>query len=313
MAGIDPSGWNADHPEWTFAGFNATYSHTPGDNSSRLFSEKIPLGTERTISFYATVAGGHGIVYLRGYTADNLPLNTISRGGTGLLAVSYTFGPQFTHYQLGIGAFPERGDAGTGDVIDMDQVIGFSSIGSNVAIASAASIPGQVVTDADGTVIERGPSVAKARPSIPTSQHDFVRGSKIDKNWYQFLQALNDAIPSAAEIETKAAAAVASLAEPEFKVHQTGTTEVTGSQAEGYQIGMRPLADSGTGDALVKVTRDAFGRVEGTEAATTDDLAEGSNLYHTDARRSEVLVADGVSAPPVMLTNEAEDDFTHQG
>lgn len=44
------------------------------------------------------------------------------------------------------------------------------------------------------------------------------------------------------------------------------------------------LADSGTGAALVKITRDAKGRVSGTSAATTTDLAEGTNLYFTDAR-----------------------------
>lgn len=44
------------------------------------------------------------------------------------------------------------------------------------------------------------------------------------------------------------------------------------------------LPDTGIGAALVKTTRDAYGRVEGTEAATTDDLAEGAtNLYFPEA------------------------------
>ena len=44
------------------------------------------------------------------------------------------------------------------------------------------------------------------------------------------------------------------------------------------------LADTGIGAALVKLTRDDYGRVEGTEAATTDDLTEGAtNLYFPEA------------------------------
>lgn len=49
-------------------------------------------------------------------------------------------------------------------------------------------------------------------------------------------------------------------------------------------LDLADLADSGTGAALVKLTRDAKGRISGTEAATTTDLAEGDNLYFTDAR-----------------------------
>lgn len=56
-----------------------------------------------------------------------------------------------------------------------------------------------------------------------------------------------------------------------------GTTGVT-------TYGLAELADTGEGAALVKITRDSYGRVEGTEAATTDDLPEGENLYYTDAR-----------------------------
>lgn len=49
-------------------------------------------------------------------------------------------------------------------------------------------------------------------------------------------------------------------------------------------VSLSPLTDTGTGTALVKITRDAYGRVEGTEAATTDDLPEGeTNQYFHDA------------------------------
>ncbi|WP_372362912.1 hypothetical protein ACCQ10_09455 [Xanthomonas sp. NCPPB 1325] len=49
-------------------------------------------------------------------------------------------------------------------------------------------------------------------------------------------------------------------------------------------FGLADLPDSGTGAALRKITRDAKGRLSGTQAATTSDLPEGTNRYFTDAR-----------------------------
>ena len=64
------------------------------------------------------------------------------------------------------------------------------------------------------------------------------------------------------------------------------TTDVTlDVGADGVTtIGLADLADTGTGAALVKITRDAKGRLSGTSAATTSDLTEGTNLYFTDVR-----------------------------
>lgn len=96
---------------------------------------------------------------------------------------------------------------------------------------------------------------------------------------------------------------------------------------------LEPLPDTGVGAALVKITRDGYGRVEGMEDAALDDLsdvdtttvppADGDTLaWDAGAAKwapravaaggvGEILVADGLSAPPVMLTNEAEDDFLY--
>jgi len=50
---------------------------------------------------------------------------------------------------------------------------------------------------------------------------------------------------------------------------------------------------------------------------TVDIKGRLSNMTLVDASGGsgggEILVADGVSAPPVMLTNEAEDDFLYEG
>lgn len=49
-------------------------------------------------------------------------------------------------------------------------------------------------------------------------------------------------------------------------------------------ISLADLANSGVGAALVKITRDAKGRVSGTQSATTDDLPAGStNKYFPEA------------------------------
>lgn len=85
-------------------------------------------------------------------------------------------------------------------------------------------------------------------------------------------------------------------------------------------FGLSDLYDTGTGDALVKITRDAKGRIAGTEAATTDDLPEGAtNHYFPEAPEdgktygrkdgdwSEVQAGGGVlpmvngETPPVLM------------
>lgn len=49
-------------------------------------------------------------------------------------------------------------------------------------------------------------------------------------------------------------------------------------------ISLADLANSGVGAALVKITRDAKGRLSGTQSATTDDLPAGStNKYFPEA------------------------------
>jgi hypothetical protein len=67
---------------------------------------------------------------------------------------------------------------------------------------------------------------------------------------------------------------------------------------------LNDLADSGTGAALVKITRDAKGRVSGTHAATTTDLTEGSNLYYTDAR-SDARISVQKAQPLGLATLDA--------
>lgn len=96
----------------------------------------------------------------------------------------------------------------------------------------------------------------------------------------------------------------------------TGTAQqidvANGNAAAGLPtISLSNLPDSGVGAALVKITRDAKGRVSGTQAATTDDLPPGStNKYFPEApndgwpyARQSLAWAplDGPNSPYVLL------------
>jgi hypothetical protein len=56
-------------------------------------------------------------------------------------------------------------------------------------------------------------------------------------------------------------------------------------------IALADLPDPGTGAALLKITRDAKGRVAATAAATTSDLPEGENEYFTAERAQDAVGA----------------------
>lgn len=72
------------------------------------------------------------------------------------------------------------------------------------------------------------------------------------------------------------------------------TTDLTKAVDAGTGVstfGLADLSDSGAGAALRKFTRDAKGRVSGTQAATTSDLPEGTNLYFTPERGQDATGA----------------------
>lgn len=72
-----------------------------------------------------------------------------------------------------------------------------------------------------------------------------------------------------------------------------GQIEVAdGDGLAGYPtLTLAELPDSGAGAALRKITRDAYGRLAGTQDATTTDLPEGDNLYFTDTRARDAVGA----------------------
>jgi len=72
-------------------------------------------------------------------------------------------------------------------------------------------------------------------------------------------------------------------------------------------LALAPLADTTVGAALVKITRDAYGRVEGTADATTDDLPEGGALYFTDERAQDAIAAMIAAGTHVGITFTYDD------
>jgi hypothetical protein len=81
----------------------------------------------------------------------------------------------------------------------------------------------------------------------------------------------------------------------------TDTIDLAYTGGSSITATLKDLTDSGTGAALVKITRDAKGRISGTSAATTTDLTEGSNLYFTDERAQDAAGAalDGTGDVPL--------------
>lgn len=125
--------------------------------------------------------------------------------------------------------------------------------------------------------------------SLPRAQTPLAdRGGYPTREWYAFWAGLQ-AGTSDPGVQAQIAAILARIEAIEDETYPTLAQgpgiQVIGILANGYaQVRLALLEDSGVGDALVKITRDVYGRIAGTEAATTSDLAEGSNLYYTDAR-----------------------------
>lgn len=66
-------------------------------------------------------------------------------------------------------------------------------------------------------------------------------------------------------------------------------------------IDLATVADAG-GGALLRFVRDAWGRLSGTSAATTSDLAEGANLYFTAARVLATILTGLSTATNAAIT-----------
>lgn len=79
-------------------------------------------------------------------------------------------------------------------------------------------------------------------------------------------------------------------------------TVANGDAAAGLPtIDLATVADGG-GGALLRIVRDAWGRITGTSTPTTTDLAEGTNLYHTAARVRATVLTGLSTATSAVIT-----------
>lgn len=136
---------------------------------------------------------------------------------------------------------------------------------------------------------------------IPKPSHPIVDGKPIDRYWYDALQRLADTTVTETRVVEIVQAQTPPPAVSATTITPTAGIDVAGNATDGYYIGLRALFDTGVGAAFWKFTRDDFGRVSGTESATTDDLSEGAtNLYYTDARvDARIALSGGVTLPMV--------------
>lgn len=144
------------------------------------------------------------------------------------------------------------------------------------ADATAGATVGKDIYGPDGKLLKPAdlinPAPADAKPA-PTI--------------WRFIREVPANLVKIAALVGKGFAARQDSGEWALRTIQAGdAVDVANGDGEGGNptISLQDLPNSGVGAALVKLTRDAKGRVSGTAAATTSDLAEGTNLYYTDGR-----------------------------
>lgn len=150
---------------------------------------------------------------------------------------------------------------------------------------------------------------------IPMPQSPVVdlRTGYASMEWYRFwnqpeLQSVNypgkvstsDDVPEGLTnlyfTNIRAQSAVASI------LQSTPTITFTYLAGSAIEASLNVIPDSGVGTALLKITRDSYGRVSGTQSSTTTDLAEGSNLYFTAARVLVTILAGLSTATNAVIT-----------
>lgn len=96
---------------------------------------------------------------------------------------------------------------------------------------------------------------------------------------------------------------------PVYSVVQGAGISVTGAGTADspWIVALRPLSDSGVGAGLYKITRDTYGRVEGTEDAVLDDLSDVDAATPSDGDVLTWVDADSewqaLPAPAAIVTS----------
>lgn len=132
---------------------------------------------------------------------------------------------------------------------------------------------------------------------IPKPSHPVADGKPMDRIWYDALQKLASKTVSESRVVDIVQSQIPPPPDNTTTIQPADGIDVTGNRSDGYFVSLRQLIDTGVGEALWKFTRDAYGRVEGTQSATTDDLTEGLlNLYVTPERVKAYQIFNRIDA-----------------
>ena len=297
-------GWVALQDGWSVSGDEVTYDPTVSGQAVGYlyYNDPQPFAVGSGKVFRAEVDMGNSGVsacyYFNGTTYTGVEAGDPNRNRYPTRAYPQSIG---THCAPGVVAITDGTRPTTFRnltfVVADDEVLGvtFSAV-SNAAAPVGGAVPGQIVRGEGGEVISEGPRPStNVKPGIPTSQHALVRGDKIDKHWYQYLQSLSDAVPTAAEVETKVAAAVGAIPPPEIPFRDSTTITVTGNGTDGYTHRLVSIGGETATAEILKATVDEYGRVRAPEPANLADLAD---VDDTAAADSDALVfTDGAWRP----------------
>lgn len=149
--------------------------------------------------------------------------------------------------------------------------------------------------------------------SLPAARAAFIDPSgRPTPQFYRFLETLTtaqagnvspDEITAINAQLAELQAEIAALPSAEFpKLQVTYPILSQGLLQNGFaKLALDQPVDSG-GGSLLKIVRDAWGRIAGTSTPTTTDLAEGSNLYFTAARVLATALAGLSTATNAVIT-----------
>lgn len=303
MSIFNLSGWTPSQTGWTFDGNSAYYT---GAVVGDLVSPKFDIPADRSGSLAATlIVDAHGVFTAKGnitvvaYMIEDRVVWSApapTRDGTELRIDWTSIPANAAYYRVTLVVYPSaEGGAALGAKFD------------NVRIPATALDP--VITPPTGAtaaVTRAREEVAKERRVFLPKQSDkpLQGDGGMSLSWYRPLSELADKVNESvtpAQLDVVKAQIAGALGSPDGTITQIPPKTVVINSGEGvdvsgpeggpYGISLRTLADSGVGTALLKFTRDSYGRTSGTEAATTDDLPEGAtNLYFTAARADAALV-----------------------
>lgn len=155
--------------------------------------------------------------------------------------------------------------------------------------ATIGAVVGVNLTLPDGTVVTQEMLGIGADP-----------GEEFPNTYWRLILEIPPNVVALAETATTGLYAITGAGTSATREIQPTVGRTTVGNGDGVlgdpTIDLAVLLDSGVGAGLVKITRDAWGRVSGTQAATTDDLVEGlTNLYFTDVRAQDAVVVQTIT------------------